>query len=99
MKFGQTTIPNELFDQARARLRQEATCSTEAARSHLLKSAGPLLSSISPLETNQWIVANRVVRAVIDELRAAGEIEQIKRGVWAKSTFMAAAKQQEEAAQ
>lgn len=91
MKFGSTPIPEKLFDLARARMRQDATFTPEDIRAHLQVAAAPELAAISDIKTNQWIVTNRVMRACVAELRAAGEIAQLKKGVWAKSSFLAAA--------
>lgn len=96
MKFGKTQVPQSLFELARTRLQKEASCTTDDARSYVLKHGVNDLNAITAIETNQCIVANRVVRAVIDELRAAGEIAQLKRGVWAKTTFLNAAHAQED---
>lgn len=82
MRFGTVLIPDAIFDFARARMRQEATFTPDAVRQHILTSAPLILDGISSIKTNQRIVAHRVTRACIDELRASGEVVQLKRGLW-----------------
>lgn len=92
MKFGSAPIPASIFDMAYARMRREATFTPEDIRTYLLRHAKAELSALSSIETNQRIIANRVMRACVNTLREAGEIEALKRGVWAKTSFLAAAR-------
>lgn len=90
MKFGQTEIPGSLFKLARERMLRDATFTPGDIRAHLAKEAPSELAAISGIGRNWGIIADRVTRACIDQLRAAGEIGQLKRGVWAKTSFLAA---------
>lgn len=92
MRFGNREVPGELFNLARDRMLASTTFTPEEVRQHLLKSAITHLIQLSPLPANQWIIANRVMRACVKEMVQSGEIAQLKRGVWAKSSFLAAAK-------
>ncbi|KVP17040.1 hypothetical protein [Burkholderia ubonensis] len=82
MKFGQAEIPETLFALARERMRSFGEFTPEDIRQHLLTEARADLAAINSIEHNWRIIAERVLRACIEELRAAGEIEQVKRGVW-----------------
>ena len=90
MKFGQTEIPENLFTLARERMRRDVTFTPGDIRAHLAKEAPADLAASSPLGQNWGIVADRVTRSCIEELRAAGEIGQLKRGTWAKTSFLRA---------
>lgn len=91
MKFGTTPIPDAVFDLAYERMRRDATFTPEDVRQHLLTHGSAQLQAITSIEVNQWIIANRVMRACVNVMRDAGEIEQLKKGVWAKASFLAAA--------
>ena len=91
MRFGNTEIPGCLFHLARERMLKEATFTPENIRQHLLTQAPDELCAISPIATNQRIIAERVMRDCVKQLVASGEIAQLKRGVWAKTSFPAAA--------
>lgn len=91
MQFGNTEIPGGLFQLARERMLKEATFTPENIRQHLLTQAPDVLWAISPIVTNQRIIVDRVMRDCIKQLVASGEIAQLKRGVWAKTSFLAAA--------
>lgn len=93
MRFGTITVPGELFKLARERMLSEASFTPEDIRLHLLSSGRVHLDKVSDHETNRWIVANRVLQASRKELVQAGEVAQLKRGVWMKSSVLRAAKQ------
>ena len=90
MKFGQTEIPENLFTLARERMRRDATFTPDDVRAHLAKQAPDELAAVSGIGVNWGIVADRVTRACLRELRAAGEISPLKRGTWAKTSFLKA---------
>jgi hypothetical protein len=90
MKFGQTEIPETLFKLARERMRRDATFTPGDVRAHLAKEAPGELAAVSGIGVNWGIVADRVTRACLRELRAAGEIGPLKRGTWAKKSFLEA---------
>lgn len=90
MKFGQTEIPGSLFKLARERMLREATFTPGDIRAHLAREAPADLAAISGIGRNWGVIADRVTRACIDQLRTAGDIKQFKRGVWARSSFLAA---------
>ena len=90
MRFGNTEIPGSLFKLARERMLKTATFTPEDIRRHILEQAPTELRNISPIATNQRIIAERVMRGCIKQLVASGEIAQLKRGVWAKASFQAA---------
>lgn len=91
MRFIQAEIPDSLFVLVRERMRRDVTFTPEDIRRHVLQHAQATLRAINELESNWEIIANRVMRSCIDELRRAGEIAQLKHGVWAKTTFLKAA--------
>ncbi|MNR71512.1 hypothetical protein D3C71_21410 [compost metagenome] len=91
MNFGQTPIPQRLFDLARERMLSEPTSTPAAVREHLLKKGATELQQTSAIAHNHAIIANRVFLAVCKELRASGEIASLKRGVWATTKFLQAA--------
>lgn len=93
MHFGRTELPGILFKLARERMVLEATFTPEDIRKYLVVQSHEILQRISPLATNHRIIANRVMRDCIKQLVSSGEIAQLKRGVWAKTTFLAAAAQ------
>ena len=88
MKFGQTEVPETLFTLARERMRRDATFTPGDIRAHLAKEAAGTLAAVSGIGVNWGIVADRVTRACIRELRAAGEIGPFTRGTWAKTSFL-----------
>jgi hypothetical protein len=85
MKFCQTEIPENLVELARAQIRRHEKFTTDEVRQHFLEAARDGIAVISDIESNQWIIANRVVRACINELRSTGEISQVKKGTWTAS--------------
>jgi predicted nicotinamide N-methyase len=88
MKFCNTEVPQKLFDMTRERMRKEVTFTPEDIRLHLIKNAQAELVQISDITHNHQIIAERLMRACIKELRASGEIKQMNRGRWAKSSFL-----------
>jgi hypothetical protein len=92
MKFCQTVVPEKLFDLARERMRKDSTFTPGDIQKHILIKAKDELAAITFSEINWRIIANRVTRACINELRDAGEIQQFKHGRWAMSSFMEAIK-------
>lgn len=91
MKFGQTEIPGRLFKLARERMLREATFTPGEIRKHIIENAREELMAISSIRSNWQIVAERVMRTALAELRTAGEVDQLKKGIWAKTSFLAAA--------
>lgn len=90
MKFRQTEVPARLLELARARILRDASFTPDDIRAHLAKEAPDELAAVSGIGVNWGIVADRVTRACIAELRAAGEIDQLKRGRWAQTSFLKA---------
>lgn len=88
MKFGHKDVPRELFALARDAMRERAVFTPEDIRRYLVETGRELMLSISGIESNHQIVAERVMRAVLKELAAAGEYRQLKRGVWAKPSII-----------
>lgn len=84
MKYGQTEIPGSLFKLARDRMLRDPTFTPCDLRAYLSSAGRDEMMSMSTIEQNHWIIADRVMRACIDELRAAGQLTQHKRGVWAR---------------
>lgn len=84
MKYGQTEIPGSLFKLARDRMLRDRTFTPCDLRSYLTSAGHDVMVAMSTIEKNHWIIADRVMRACIDELRAAGQLTQLKRGVWAR---------------
>jgi len=85
MKFGQREIPDMLFDLARERMRKDESFTTDEIRQHLLAAGEEYMLFVNDIRSNWRIIADRVTRACIDELRDAGEIEQLKKGVWGRA--------------
>lgn len=85
MRFGSTEIPGSLFKLARDRMLAGGTFTPVDVRTHLLEQGASVLQETSPLAANHWLVANRVFQAARDELKAAGQVTQVKRGLWAKT--------------
>ncbi|HDR9105988.1 TPA: hypothetical protein QDB04_002844 [Burkholderia vietnamiensis] len=81
MRFGQVEIPQYLFEWARAYIRSTSPVETADVRRHL-ENAKADLAAINPIKANWPLITGRVTRACLNELRAAGEIEQVKKGVW-----------------
>jgi hypothetical protein len=86
MKFGPNIIPDMLFDLARERIRRDETFTPDDIRKHLVAEGEEHMLAINSIESNWRIIADRVTRACIDEMRDAGEIEQVKKGVWAQAS-------------
>lgn len=91
MKYGQTEIPGSLFKLARERMLRDNTFTPFDLRNHLMTDGRDVMLAISTIHKNHWIIADRVMRACIDELRTAGELTQLKRGVWARTSTLGAA--------
>jgi hypothetical protein len=90
MKFCNTEVPQSLFDMARERMRKGVTFTPDDIRTHLLKHAQTELVAINDISSNHQIIAERVMRACVKELRGSGEIKQMKHGLWAKTSFLEA---------
>jgi hypothetical protein len=90
MKYGQSEIPGSLFKLARERMLRDATFTPFDIRNHLTVEGRDAMVALSTIERNHWLIADRVLRACIDELRNAGEVHQVKRGLWAKTSALAA---------
>lgn len=93
MRFGSKEIPGSIFKLARDRMLRDVTFTPEDIRGHLMEQAPVVLNEISSIGVNHRIIANRVMRDCVKQLVASGEIAQLKRGVWAKTTFLKAAAQ------
>lgn len=81
MKFGPIEVPARLFELARERLAQGPATPVQV-RQHLLDNGKQELEGVTPIDTNQWIVANRVFDAVRLEMVAAGTLTSPRRGHW-----------------
>lgn len=90
MRFGSAVIPECLFHLARESMRAKTSFTPEDLRRELMERGREDLARLSSHATNQRIIANRVTRAVIKELAAAGELGQLKRGVWMKAAVLGA---------
>lgn len=88
MKFGTTLIPERLFELARLRLLNNATSTPEDVRQHLLKQGAAELAQTNSIPRNHRLIAERVFQAVREDLVAKGKLKQLKRGVWATTTFL-----------
>lgn len=88
MKYGQTEIPGSLFKLARERMLRDRTFTPCDLRAYLITEGRDVMVAMSTIEKNHWIIADRVMRACIDELRDAGELTQLKRGVWARTATL-----------
>jgi hypothetical protein len=84
MKFGQREIPDTLFDMARERMRRDDSFTPDDIRQHLVADGEEYMLFVNDIPSNWRIIADRVTRACIDELRDASEIEQVKKGVWTR---------------
>lgn len=91
MKYGQSEIPESLFKLARARMLRDDTFTPFDIRTYLTTAGRDDMVALSSIEKNHWLIADRVMRACIDELRDAGKLTQAKRGLWAKTGSLAAA--------
>lgn len=96
MRFGSTPIPGELFKLARDRMLREASFTPEDIRTHLLSEGTSHLSAVTTNSTNQWIIAERVMQSARKDLAEAGEVAQLRRGVWMRSDVLKAAESQVE---
>jgi hypothetical protein len=85
MKYGQTEIPGSLFKLARDRMLRDPTFTPCDLRAYITSAGHDVMVAMSTIEKNHWIIADRVMRACIDELRNAGQLTQVKRGVWART--------------
>lgn len=96
MKFSGRVVPQELFEITRNLMRTMPSFTPEEIRWLLVTRyprAATLIREVTTLAANDRLVAHRVTRAVIDELHAAGDIKQLKRGVWMATRVWAAAEQ------
>ncbi len=84
MKFGTQTIPGELFKLARERMLRDTHFEPAKVREHICEHGRAQLFEINSIEKNHQIIAERVMRAALAELVAAGEVEQVKRGLWGR---------------
>lgn len=91
LKYGQTEIPGSLFKLARERMLRDDTFTPFDLRNHLMTDGRDVMLAISTIHKNHWIITDRVMRACIDELRTAGELTQLKRGIWARTSTLDAA--------
>lgn len=91
MKYGQSEIPESLFKLARERMLRDETFTPFDIRTYLSTAGRDEMVALSSIEKNHWLIADRVMRACIDELRDAGKLTQVKRGLWAKTSSLAAA--------
>ena len=96
MKFSGRVVPEELFEIARNMMRTMPSFTPEEVRWQLVTRprAATLIREVTTLQANDRVLAHRVTRAVIDELVAAGDIKQLKRGVWMATRVWDAAEQQ-----
>lgn len=92
MKFSGHDIPDSLFELARTTMRARGHFTPEDIRQVLITEGRATMVAINGIERNHRIIADRVMRKVVQELAAAGEYAQLKRGVWMKSSVLAAAK-------
>jgi hypothetical protein len=90
MKYGQSEIPESLFKLARERMLRDDTFTPFDIRTYLSTAGRDEMVALSTIEKNHWLIADRVMRACIDELRDAGKLTQVKRGLWAKTSSLAA---------
>lgn len=95
MKFSGREVPESLFQLARNAMRARASFVPEDIRKVLVEEGKPAMLALCGIEKNHWIIANRVMRAVVHELAAAGEIQPLKRGVWMKASIIETAQAQE----
>lgn len=98
MKFGSTIIPDSLFDLARREMRSRASFTPEEIRVVLVRDGAQALRTITSIPRNDRIIAERVMRAVVGELRDAGEYRALKRGLWMKTAILDAAEPGERSA-
>ncbi|MYM92444.1 hypothetical protein [Duganella vulcania] len=91
MKFGQTEIPGSLFKLARERMLRDPTFTPGDIRAHLTSAGLDMMVAMDAIRPNHWIIADRVMRACLDDMRNAGQVTQLKRGVWARSDSPGAA--------
>lgn len=91
MNYGNTEIPGSLFKLARERMLRNATFTPNDIRTHLVTEGRATMLTLSTITRNHEIIADRVMRACIDQLRDAGEVAQAKHGVWARTGTLDAA--------
>ncbi|MEX3983767.1 hypothetical protein AB4Y45_32815 [Paraburkholderia sp. EG287A] len=84
MKFCSVEIPSRLFELTREHIRTLSQFTVDDLRTHLLDAGRTELAICNGLQQNWPLIANRVLRAVIRELEDAGDIDHIRRGVWAR---------------
>lgn len=91
MKFMGREVPGALFKLARDYMLSDATVTPEDVRVYLLSHGSDDLNALSDIKENHRVIVNRVFQVARKELIAAGKISQLKRGVWAKTSFLKAA--------
>ena len=84
MRFSGTLIPAALFDLARNKMLSVATFTPDDVRQHLLSNASAEMFATNSIQSNHRIIAERVMRAVLEDLVAEGKVAQLKRGVWTR---------------
>jgi hypothetical protein len=84
MRFGNQTVPGSVFAVARNKMLELEQFTPQQMREHILKDAASELEALSSISINHRIIAERVMRECIAELRAAGQLASPKRGVWAR---------------
>lgn len=88
MKFSGHTIPEAIFTLTRDRMRAVSSFTPPDMRAYIVERAAVDLAAVTFSDVNKRIIAERVMRAVIKELVAAGELAQLKRGVWMKKSII-----------
>lgn len=97
MRFSGREIPGELLKLARNRMKGATAFTPNEIRSHLLLHGRQLMIAVHGIEANHPIIADRVFKEARRQLTDAGEIAPLKRGVWAKTSFLRAAAAESEA--
>lgn len=91
MKFSGKEIPGSLFKLARDFMLSRQSFTPDDVRAHLLRHGAAALAETHGIPANHPIIANRVHQAACRELAQAGEVVQLKRGVWMKKSILDAA--------
>jgi hypothetical protein len=84
MRFGSTPVPGTLFALARTLMLEQPSFTPSAMRAALMEKGREDMLALSDLPGNYPIIAERVMREVISEMVTAGQLTQIKRGLWAR---------------
>lgn len=82
MKFGAVTIPGSLFALARDFMAARETFTPADVKAEIRLKGSNELQSVSDIFHNHSVIAHRVAREAIDQMKATGEIVQLKRGTW-----------------